>query len=237
MREKFCLLANFVLPNHITALTTLLRLFLLCALAGLFSACARSFHKPDLTTANYSPAGTTESRLDFDITQQPLLFSEPFAKKLHKRNLSLYAVRATNYTSDTVWLQPNDVLLSTAGKTLNVSSSREVYRALRQPVAVHALWFLLGPFIRTEGEEKKLDYHPLGLAPAAWGILNVLVAYRSNQEAKQLVQHTMPGGATPVAPNTTRYLLMPLPANTVPTATPIDLLYIETERTSGTGGR
>ncbi|WP_224996596.1 hypothetical protein [Cesiribacter sp. SM1] len=214
-------------------MTTLLRFLMLCAMAGLFSACARSFHKPDLTNADFSPAGTTESRLDFDITQQPLPFSEPFARKLSKRNLSLYAIRATNYTSDTVWLQPNDVLLSSAGKTLYVRPGKDVYKALRQPVAVHALWFLLGPFVRTEGEEKKLDYHPLGLAPAAWGILNGIVAYRSNQEVKELVQYTMPAGGAPIAPNSTRYLLMPLPLNTAPKSAPIELRYTETERRAG----
>lgn len=213
----------------------LLRLFLLCFIAVFFSACARSFVKPDLTAIDYVPAGTTESRLDFDISQYAVPLAENFAKKLDKRDIALYALRVNNLTTDTVWLQTQDVQLYAENGALSVVPPRQVYKILRQPVAVHALWLFIGPFFRTDGEDKVLDYHPLGLAAAAWGIRNGVVAYRANSEVKEMLLLTMPAGNTPLAPGTTRYLLVPLSVNP-PLATPLELRYTDPGRPAGTNG-
>ena len=210
------------------ALASTARLLSLICLVCLFSACARTFVKPDLTTANYSPAGSTDSKLDFDITRQPIVLNERFAEKLNKADIELYALRVNNFTADTIWLQTQDVQLLANNQALEVVAPRRVYKVLKQPVAVHALWFLVGPFIRTDGGERKLDYHPIGTAFAAWGIRNIIVAVRSNREAKELVRLTMPAGNTFIAPGTTLYLLVPLRAEAAKTN--LQLRYTEQTR-------
>ena len=200
------------------------RLLLLFCLTCLFSACARPFVKPDLTTAPYSPVGTSESVLDFDFTQQPLELPAHFASKLDKANIQLHSLRIRNLTSDTVWLRIQDVQLYYTGRPLKLVPPKQVYKALRQPVAIHALWFLVGPIVRTDGEEKTLDYHPLGVGFAAWGIRNGIVAYKANQEAKELAWHSLPAGDTFVAPGHAVYLLIPL-RGSGPRTAPIELRY------------
>lgn len=206
----------------------LLRFILILCIPCLFSACARPFVKPDLTAVSYKAAGNTESRLDFDLAQQPLALPNHFAGKLNKANIQLHALRVLNYTTDTVWIKTQDVQLLAGGIPLVIVPPRQVYKALRQPVAVHALWFLVGPFIRTEGGERMLDYHPLGVAAVAWGLGNGIVAYRSNREAKELVWLTMPAGDTFVPPSSAIYLLVPLRKSAL--TTPIELRYNEPNR-------
>lgn len=202
-----------------------MRFVLLLCIPCFFAACARPFVKPDLTTVSYTAAGTSESRLDFDLSQQPLRLPHHFAGKLNKANIQLHALRVVNYTTDTVWFRTQDIQILAASRPLDLVPPKHVYKTLRQPVAVHALWLLLGPFVRTEGGEKVLDYHPAGLAAAAWGIGNGIVAYRANQEAKELVWLTMPAGDTFVAPGKALYLLVPLRKNAL--TTPIELRYKE----------
>lgn len=202
------------------------RLLSLLCFACLFSGCARPFVKPDLTTVNYAPVGSTESKLDFDLTREPVDLTERFSKKLDKAGIHLYAVRVRNFTADTVWLQTQDVQLYANDKALEVVPPRKVYRVLRQPVALHGLWLLVGPFWRTNGDERRFDYHPVGAAFAAWGIGNGIVAFRSNREAKELVRLTMPAGNTFVAPGRVLYLLIPLREN--PANSNLELRYTET---------
>lgn len=187
------------------------KLLSLLFLACLYTGCARSFSKPDLPAATYRPAGSPASPLDFDLSSEAVKFSEHFAKKLEKRNISLYVLRISNNTASTVWLEKEQLEISAKGEIIPPLPSEKVYKALRQPVAVHALWFLLGPFVRTEDEEKVIDYHPLGLAAAAWGIRNAVVAYQANQEAKKMLAASMPEGTVALAPSSTLYLLLPIP--------------------------
>lgn len=213
-------------------MATPLRLLFLLLFASLFTACAYNFTKPDLPLASYAPAGSMESRLDFDISREPVAFQEQFARRLDKRNVVLYALRVGNPTKDTVWLDRENLQLMADSTPIAPVAPRVVYRALRQPVAIHALWFLLGPIVRTEGEEKVLDYHPLGAAAAAWGIRNGIVAYQANQEVKEMMRISMPAANVPLPPTTTIYLLLPLPESTA--GIPLQLRYLEDlQRASG----
>lgn len=198
--------------------------FLLCLAAG-FSSCARNFTRPDFTAVPYTAAGSMESRLDFDVTQEGIALPEPFMKKLNKKNIVLHAVRVRNYTADTLWLRAQEVQLFSSGRSLPVLPSKQVYKALKQPVAVHALWFLLGPFIRTDKGETRLDYHPLGVGAVSWGTINGIVAYKSNREVKEMLHYTMPSGDTPIAPGGTLYLLKPLAPASNPRT--LELRYAE----------
>ena len=94
-----------------------------------------------------------ENRLDFDLSQEPLSFPEHFARRLDRRNIELYALRVSNHTSDTVWLGRQDInIIATDSAALTLIAPRKVYRALRQPVAIHALSLLIGPFVRTQDD-------------------------------------------------------------------------------------
>ncbi len=210
----------------------LTRLSLLLCLSCLLVGCARSFTKPDITEADYIAAGSTAYKLDFDLTQQPLVLPEHFNNKLKRANMQLHAVRVHNSTADTVWLQQEDIKLLSNNELATVATPRQVYKTLKQPVAVHALWLLLGPFVRYEGEEKVLDYHPLGLASAAWGLRNGIVAYRANREVKELAGLYIPETGMPLPPGSTQYVLLPVLGNTPDT--PLDLQYTESPKNNTT---
>lgn len=194
----------------------------------MFAACARPFVKPDLTALPYIPAGTAESRLDFDLTQEPMELPHHFARRLNKANIQLHVIRVVNYTTDTVWFRTQDIHLSAAGRTLAMVPPKQVYKSLRQPVAIHGLWLLVGPFVRTEGGERVIDYHPAGVGAAAWGIGNGIVAFKANREAKELVWLTMPAGDTFVAPGRALFLLAPLRKNSL--TAPLELRYNDPKR-------
>jgi hypothetical protein len=189
---------------------------LLLILLLLFSACARPFVKPELTTAPYAPAGSTENLLDFDLSREPLPFAQPHGGKLQKRNVHVYAVRVGNPSPDTVWFEPGQLQLRAGDVALSPLPVRQFERALRQPVALHGLWLLAGPFVREGERGRVLDYHPLGVAFAAWGIRNIYVAHSANQNLKEMISQTMPRQQTPIAPASMLYLLIPLESSLPP---------------------
>jgi hypothetical protein len=206
-----------VLPyyQNLPALIALRTLPLLLLLL-FFSACARPFLKPELTTAPYAPAGSTENLLDFDLSREPLPFAQPHAGKLQKRNVYVYAVRIGNPSPDTVWFVPEQLQLRAGERLMPPLPARQFERALRQPVALHGLWFLAGPFLREGEGGRVLDYHPLGVAFAAWGIRNIYVAHTANQDLKEMIAQTMPRQQTPIAPAGILYVLIPLESSMPP---------------------
>ncbi|EMR02241.1 hypothetical protein [Cesiribacter andamanensis] len=177
-------------------------------LLGLLAACARPFVRPELTHAPFAPAGSSAHVLDLDLGQAPIIFAQPHARKLQKRNLYLFAVRIGNASPDTLWLTPHELELYSGGKPLPRVEARLVQQALRQPVALHALWLLAGPFVREDAGRKVLDYYPLGVAAAAWGIGNMVVAYNANRGVKQMIELSMPEQPLALPPQSQRYVIL-----------------------------
>lgn len=159
--------------------------------------------------------------------QQPLKLPKPFNRKLEKANIQLHSLRIRNQTSDTVWLHTKDVQLYSTGRPLTPVPPKQVYKALKQPVAIHALWLLIGPFPREQEGNTVIEYHPLGVAAVAWGVRNGIVAYKANREAKELAWHSLPAGNTFVAPGQALYLVIPL-RGSGPRTSPLELRYKQT---------
>ncbi|MEZ7500336.1 hypothetical protein QO200_16500 [Flavobacterium sp. Arc3] len=144
----------------------ILKIILLSSCALLLNSCASSFHPINPPSLNYL-SKNTNSGVTFEYKYN--LLEKKYAKKEHKKNVKLVAIKITNNTENDLVFGRDITLTYDDNTMLSIMEKETVYRMLKQSPTSYLWYLLLAPvqFMKTEtnsyGYSETKSSFPIGL--------------------------------------------------------------------------
>ncbi len=172
--------------------------------------CARQFQPLAVETRSFSQSNEVDGIVvaydTFDIFA--VSHNRRYAKKSRKKNIRLVPVRITNTGDEPVTIQPADITVFSNNTAIRSAPAINYLRKFRQ-VTLPYLLYAIGDF--STGSSTGTRYNYLFPVFTAWGVSNVVIAAKSNQAFKEMLQRytTLPNT---LAPGRTIYYMLGIPA-------------------------